>query len=114
MPLKSKLVPFAVAALLAVPALAQHDHKAASAGGSASDELMAVHHKMTKAMDGIEPTGDPDRDFLTMMIPHHQGAIDMAEVQLKHGKNPEVRAMAEKIISDQKREIAEMEKMLKQ
>jgi uncharacterized protein (DUF305 family) len=106
-----KFAPFIAVVLLAAPALAQHDHPAATAAGAATDELMAAHHKMTAAMDGIQPTGDADRDFLIMMIPHHQGAIDMAEVELKYGKNPETRAMAEKIIADQKREIAEMEKM---
>jgi uncharacterized protein (DUF305 family) len=53
-------------------------------------------------------TGNTDRDFVTMMIPHHQGAIEMAEVQLKYGKDPEIRALSEKIIAAQKAEIAEM------
>jgi uncharacterized protein (DUF305 family) len=114
MSLKSKLAPLVAIALLSAPAFAQHSHDAAPAPGAATDELMAAHHNMTASMDGFKSTGDADRDFLTMMIPHHQGAIDMAEAVLKHGKNAEVRALAENIIREQKREIAEMEKMLAQ
>ena len=114
MPLAIRLASLALLAALAVPAFAQHaTHPAPAATGSAAtDELMAAHHKMTAAMDNVKPTGDADRDFLIMMIPHHQGAIDMAETVLKHGKDPEVRALAENIIREQKREIADMEKML--
>ena len=68
--------------------------------------------KMMKDMH-ITFSGNPDFDFVRGMIPHHQGAIDMAKVQLAHGKNPEIRAMAQKIIDDQQREIAEMQAWLK-
>ena len=53
-------------------------------------------------------TGDPDRDFAAMMIEHHQGAIDMARQQISRGRDPELRALANKIIADQQREIAQM------
>ena len=56
---------------------------------------------------------DPDAGFARMMIPHHQGAIDMAKVELQYGKDPMLRTMAEKMIKDQEREIAELEKWLK-
>lgn len=70
-------------------------------------ETMAV---MDKMMDGmhIMPTNNPDRDFATMMIPHHQGAIDMANLQLKYGKDAELRALAEKIIQAQQTEIVQL------
>jgi uncharacterized protein (DUF305 family) len=68
---------------------------------------MDAHMKMMKDME-MTTTGDPDRDFVTMMIPHHQGAVDMAKVQLRYGKDPELRALAEKIIADQEKELAEM------
>jgi uncharacterized protein (DUF305 family) len=56
---------------------------------------------------------DPDVGFICGMIPHHQGAIDMAEVVLKAGHNPEARRFAERVISEQGREIAEMKDWLK-
>jgi uncharacterized protein (DUF305 family) len=58
----------------------------------------------------MEPSGDPDKDFAMMMIPHHQGAIDMAKVELQYGKDQQLRAMAEKIIAAQEAEIAELKK----
>jgi uncharacterized protein (DUF305 family) len=51
------------------------------------------------------PTGQPDRDFVTLMIPHHESAIAMAEAQLKYGMSPEMKAMAQKIIANQRGEV---------
>lgn len=65
--------------------------------------------KMMKDM-GQPYTGHADRDFVAHMIPHHQGAVQMAEVQLKYGKDPELRKMARDIIKSQKQEIAFMKK----
>jgi len=62
---------------------------------------------MHKPMMGAPMTGNPDQDFVAMMTPHHQGAIDMARSYLRDGKDPEIRGMAEKIIGDQEREIGE-------
>lgn len=100
----------AAAAIAALPILAQAQqqgggHNMAGMGGS-DQAYMDAHHKMMGAMQ-MQPTGNSDRDFATMMIPHHQGAIDMARVQLQHGKDPELLRMAQKIIDDQEREIAE-------
>ncbi|NRP87517.1 hypothetical protein GFPCMMHI_03437 [Ensifer adhaerens] len=65
---------------------------------------------MTKMMDGmsVKPSGDVDRDFVAMMTPHHQGAIDMAVAALKYGKNEQLRRIAQEIIVEQQQEIIAM------
>jgi len=65
---------------------------------------------MTKMMNDMEikPGGDIDRDFVAMMSPHHQGAIDMAIAELRYGKNEQLRRIAQEIIVDQMQEIAAM------
>ncbi len=77
----------------------------------ATAAYLAAHDAMMEAMH-VELTGDPDRDFVIMMIPHHQGAVDMAEVVLQYGTDPEIRAMAEAIIAAQEAEIAQFEAWL--
>lgn len=73
-------------------------------------EMMNAHKKMMDGMTAMKSTGDPDKDFAMMMVPHHQGAIDMAEVELKYGKDPQLKKMAQEIIEAQKKEIEEFEK----
>ena len=63
--------------------------------------------KMMAGMD-VKPTGDVDTDFTAMMIPHHQGAIDMAQVELRYGHNETLRRIAQEIIVEQQQEIAAM------
>ena len=95
--------PFLLAAvLMAVPALVIAQESAQSAFKASHDKMM---HDMMKPM-----SGDADKDFVMMMIPHHQGAIEMAKIQLKFGKDPMLRAMAEEIVKAQEKEIAEMKK----
>jgi uncharacterized protein (DUF305 family) len=89
-------------ALIQQPAFAQE--------AEAQKAFTDAHHKMLHMMEGMKPSGDADKDFVMMMIPHHQGAIDMAEVELKYGKDPMLRQMAEDIIESQKKEIEEMKK----
>ncbi len=81
---------------------------------SAADQgYMAAMQKMHTAMMDTEMTGKADVDFALMMIPHHQSAIDMSKVLLKEEKvDPEIKRMAQKIIKDQEKEIADFKKWL--
>ena len=65
---------------------------------------------MTKMMIdmGIRPSGDVDTDFVAMMVPHHQGAIEMAQAELRYGRNEPLRRMAQEIIVTQLQEITAM------
>jgi uncharacterized protein (DUF305 family) len=74
-------------------------------------ENSAAMTKMMKAMD-VTPSGDVDRDFVATMIPHHQGAIEMAQAELRHGRNRQLRRLAQEIIVDQTQEIAVMRKAI--
>lgn len=67
----------------------------------------AAMTRMMSAMD-VRPTGDIDRDFVAMMVPHHQGGIDMAVLELRYGKNEQLRRLAQEIIVSQTQEIAAM------
>ena len=69
---------------------------------------------MQTMMQGMpqESSGDPDADFLLMMIPHHQSAVDMAHIELEQGDDEETRAMAQAVIDAQEKEIEEMRAML--
>jgi uncharacterized protein (DUF305 family) len=92
-------------------------HKCAS-GKSPSEsvwaELQASMEKMHAAMTSVEATGNSDADFVKLMIPHHQAAIDMAKTQLLYGKDPQMRRLAQEIITDQQSEIDLMNNWLKQ
>ncbi|RYE35147.1 MAG: DUF305 domain-containing protein [Hyphomicrobiales bacterium] len=86
---------------------------AAKPGDSASTKAYRdANAKMHKDMD-IPYSGDADADFVRGMIPHHQGAIDMARIALAHGKDPEIRKLAESVIRDQEKEVAMMKDWLK-
>jgi uncharacterized protein (DUF305 family) len=77
-----------------------------SAAGRSS--MMNAMDKMNKDMAAAPMTGNVDHDFVAMMIPHHQGAIDMAKVELTSGKDPTLRNLARSIIFAQEREIKTM------
>ena len=66
--------------------------------------------KMMKNMSAPGYTGDTDADFVAHMIPHHQGAVEQAEVELKYGEDPQMRALAKNLIKAQKKEIAFMKR----
>lgn len=90
---------------------AGHASKSAS-GNEVTKAYRAANARMHKDMD-IKFSGDPDVDFVRAMIPHHRGAIDMAKVQLKYGKDEQIRKLATDVIREQEREIADMEAWLK-
>nr|WP_250809493.1 DUF305 domain-containing protein [Neorhizobium tomejilense] len=113
------LMTAALSALMTGPLAAQEmkgmDHSKMSmpTGGSPSTKAFQdANAKMHKDM-AIRYSGDTDADFVRSMIPHHQGAIDMAKVELAHGKDPEMRKLAEAVIKAQEAEIAEMQAWLK-
>jgi uncharacterized protein (DUF305 family) len=102
----------AVLASASTLAAAQDNNMAGDHGGMGSQALMESNQEMMRAMQGMQMSGDVDKDFATMMIDHHQGAIDMARVQLEHGGDPEMRQMAEEIIAAQEKEIATFKEWL--
>jgi len=75
-------------------------------------DMKAMMKDMSDKMSSMQATGNPDIDFALMMRVHHQGAIDMAQAELKSGKDPQMRKMATSIISAQKKEIAQIDKFL--
>jgi len=111
----------ALAQKAADPAHQHHQHAPAATGipkaGSplteASKAYEAAAQKMHKDMSS-DYTNDVDVDFVRGMIPHHQGAIDQAEILLKYSTNPRLRRLAGGIIASQRREIRFMEKWLKE
>lgn len=81
-------------------------------GAAGSHDMKA---SMMMGMDGMQKmpmSGDVDKDFAMMMKMHHQQALNMAEMELAHGKSPEMKTMAKQIIAAQKKEIAQFEKWM--
>lgn len=79
--------------------------------GPASMAFMEANDRMHQGM-AIEYSGNPDVDFIRGMIPHHQGAVEMAKIVLVHGADPEVRKLAEAVIAAQEAEITWMQDWL--
>ena len=80
----------------------------ASVMSPADHAFAASMETMMKNM-AVKPTGNPDRDFVDMMMPHHVGAVDMAKVELEYGKDPLLLKLAADIVKAQESEIAEMQ-----
>ncbi len=114
------LLTVTVLMLVAVPVRAEeHAHHRSSvpeqyseAYGSFMRQMDSDMAKMMHEMHSPSYSGDPDIDFLVMMIPHHQGAVDMARLQLIYGQDPLVRKLAEEIIASQQVEIEAMQRRL--
>lgn len=101
---------FAVAVVLGVAFAARGDGPAVAPGGFRAMIGDAVA-RMHVAMD-VPFSGDADRDFARMMIPHHQGAIDMARAELRYGKDERLKRLAQEIVVDQQQEITVMHLVL--
>jgi uncharacterized protein (DUF305 family) len=118
---KNMLLGAALALAFALPAAAENAgntaHQGMEMGTSTDDQsastkaFLAANARMHEGME-IEFTGNADVDFVRGMIAHHQGAIDMAKVELEHGKDPAIRKLAEDIVTAQEGEIAMMKEWL--
>jgi len=102
-----------LASTVTVPAQsAAHPH--GDWDGTAWSELGKSMEKMHADMGSVGPSGNDDADFVKLMLPHHQAAIDMAKTELLHGTDPQMRRLAQEIVADQQSEIELMQLWLKQ
>ena len=105
------LIPLALIPTLAAPATQRTAHPQGSMPSDATywEELMETMARMHAAMSSAKPSADADADFVALMIPHHQAAIDMARIELTFGKDPQLRRLAQEIVTDQESEIQLMQ-----
>ena len=96
--------------LAAAPALAQEPQP--TDANLFAAEMERAMGRMDEEMMAVKRAGNPDRDFAAMMIPHHQGAIDMALIELRFGHDQRLRRLAQGIIVEQQQEIALMQQLL--
>jgi len=109
------IIPILFCAVAISAQQAMHRHASGeSPGNPVWAELQSSMEKMHAAMTSVVATGNSDADFVKLMMPHHQAAIDMAKTQLLYGKDPQMRRLAQEIITDQQSEIELMNLWLKQ
>jgi uncharacterized protein (DUF305 family) len=115
MKLKWTLVAGLVCAAAALAQMVVAMDKGASLSPSQfTQDMDASMKEMDHDMSAAPMDGRADHDFAAMMIPHHQGAVDMAKAELSHGRDPTMRRLAEEIIADQKSEIDLMNLWIKE
>ena len=105
---------FTAASLAGAQGTAMPDKMQSSDKSSPSMAMKQSMSGMMKGMQEMPMSGDTDRDFAAMMKIHHQGAVDMAQAELASGKDPQLRKMAQSIISAQKKEIKEFDDWIKE
>jgi uncharacterized protein (DUF305 family) len=103
-----------VVPIVTVGAGAHDAHGRQTTAGPGWTALIVNMHRMHAAMASIEPSGTDDENFVRLMLPHHQGAIDMAKTELLDGTDPQVRRLAQEIITSQESEIQLMQLWLAQ
>lgn len=104
---------FAVLAGVSGSAAAQAgQHEQHGQHGMVGQDMMKPMQDMHRKMESMQMTGDPDHDFATMMRSHHQAGVDMANIQLKNGKDPQMTKMAKKMVSEQTKEIKKLDDWL--
>jgi len=116
-----KLMTFITLSAIAISNYAQaneqphqaHMNMSMSTDSAMQQEFMQGMNQMHQDMMAAAQYKDPDVAFAAGMLPHHIGAVKMAEVELKYGKDPEMRKLAEDIINAQQAEIEQMQKWLK-
>ena len=116
MPIAAAVLSLAAQLALAQDTMLKAPGMAASGSAMAGYGSEALSQSMMggmKQMQDMKPTGDTDKDFAMMMKMHHQKAVDMAQIELEHGKSPQMRSMARKIIAAQKKEISEFDQWIK-
>ena len=106
------LKPLVLAGLIAAPAALFVARVGFADESDASKGYKAANDTMMEGMMTLPSTGDPDKDFVLMMMPHHEGAIAMAKVELQYGDDPEVRALAEAVVAAQAKEVTWMKDWL--
>jgi uncharacterized protein (DUF305 family) len=92
------------------------DSPQVSAQSAPTEQTSPSMHQAMKSgmekMQALQMTGNTDKDFAMMMRMHHQQAVEMARAEVQHGKSPELKAMAQKMITDQQKEIAQLDQWL--
>lgn len=102
----------AVALLISTSSCSKDDKNTITIQDHDKNQMMALKHQMMDKMMTMQMTKDPDNDFAMMMKTHHEGAIDMANLELKNGKDEQLRAMAQTIIETQQAEITQLDAFL--
>jgi len=113
----NKLIVALAAFTLTVPLIGRvtaHDDQSQRSNDPDWSGLIAGMDKMHMAMGAVARSGNSDVDFVRLMLPHHQAAIDMAKTQLLYGKDPQMRRLAQEILTEQQLEIELMQRWLKQ